>query len=636
MLRAFRENIKGRFGKVLLAVIIVPFVLFGAESLLTGGNRAAKVLEVNGEVIDEPSLAQEIVILRNETASRMGENVDYEQLSDTKLYPLALERLTQKVLLDQSAKELKMVAADALMRQAIVSNPGFQVDGQFSSEQMNSVLASRGFNLNMIKSRLENDIIAGQFSSGVAASGFSSEKEADFLVNVVNESRIIDWAKLDIQRLKSNVNVSDEEVRELYSENNSDYMTELLVDAEYILIDLDKLKLPVEDAQVAKEYDLQKSQFVASERRQVSHILFEVNESQNDEEALARALDIKQRLDNGESFNELANSYSQDSGSASEGGDLGYTEEDGTFPEAFEKAVFSLGKNEVSEPVVTDAGIHLIKVGDVEPVEIQSFEELRPAIVELLEKRAAKKEYIELTSQLKDMAFNAEDLREPAETLELEVMSVSFIGRNGVVSASETADKARDVLLFSDSRLTEALFDDEVLNERLNSELIELSPEKSIIVRVSNVYEPRLQSLDEVRSVVTEKAIAQKAQKQMLDIIERVKESAAQSSDFAAALKSEDLEVVANVSVSRQSTELDAFALEQVFGASRSSVDKEIHSAVSDEGVAYIFELKEIKSGKDSASPDLQKLFMRQVANLNARQDIAAFLSSLKQSATIE
>ena len=136
-------------GKVLLALIIVPFVLFGAGELLTGGGGAAAVLEINGEEIDAQRLAQEVVILRNETASRMGDNVDFEQLSDERLTPIALQRLTQSTLIRQAFSRLSLTTPDAMLQQSIMQTPDFHVDGSFSNAQMTRVLADSGFNLSL-------------------------------------------------------------------------------------------------------------------------------------------------------------------------------------------------------------------------------------------------------------------------------------------------------------------------------------------------------------------------------------------------------------------------------------------------------------------------------------------------------
>ena len=259
MLRTFRENIKGRMGKVLLAIIIVPFVLFGAESLLTGGGGAATVLEVNGEEIDAQQVAQEVVLLRNEMASRMGEDVDFEQLSQEKLTPAAIQRLTESTLIRQLFGELSLTIPEALLQQTIMQTTAFQVDGKFSSEQMTRVLADTGFNLNTLKGRLAEDIRLGQLRAGILQSGFVTEQNTRLILDIVNETRAVDWVELTIGDITQSTDVSEVELTDYYEASKTEFLTALNVDVEYLLIDREALSESVEESLVVAEYNSQKN-----------------------------------------------------------------------------------------------------------------------------------------------------------------------------------------------------------------------------------------------------------------------------------------------------------------------------------------------------------------------------------------
>ncbi|MBT8148690.1 MAG: SurA N-terminal domain-containing protein, partial [Gammaproteobacteria bacterium] len=508
MLRSFRENIRGRMGKVLLAIIIVPFVLFGAESLLTGGGGAAKVLDVNGEEIDALRLAQEVVLLRNEMASRMGENVDYEQLSDDRLTPLARQRLTQTTLIKQNFAQLGLATPDAMLQQTIMRTPEFQVDGKFSNERMTRVLADTGFNLNILKSKLAEDQRANQLRAGIGQSGFAITQNTELLLKIINESRKINWVALELAQVQGDLQISDSEIADYYDANSSEFYTELRVDAEYLLIDQQALQQPVESAAVLAEYKSQQAQFESSERRELAHILLEINQQQSEDQAREKARQVMQRHRDGASFAELAAEISQDPGTATEGGLLGYAEQDGSFPPAFEQAAFALQQGEVSEPVLTDAGIHLIKVTDIEKDEMPPFSELKPVIETQLAQRAARKVYVQQMERARDIAFNAADLQEPADALGLAVQRADSIAREGLhagVNQAATAEHQHDGMvetIFSDSRVLAALFSEEVLKDRMNSELIELNDTQGVLVRVASTHEPRQLALSEVRNTI--------------------------------------------------------------------------------------------------------------------------------------
>jgi len=258
MLRTFRENIKGRMGKVLLAIIIVPFVLFGAESLLTGGGGAATVLEVNGEEIDAQQVAQEVVLLRNEMVSRMGEDVDFEQLSQERLTPAAIQRLTESTLIRQLFGDLSLTIPEALLQQTIMQTTAFQVDGKFSSEQMSRVLADTGFNLNTLKGRLAEDIRLGQLRAGILQSGFVTEQNTRLILDIVNETRAVDWAELAVGAITQSTDASEAELMEYYEASKAEFLTALNVDVEYLLIDREALSESVDESLVVAEYNSQK------------------------------------------------------------------------------------------------------------------------------------------------------------------------------------------------------------------------------------------------------------------------------------------------------------------------------------------------------------------------------------------
>ncbi|NNC54865.1 MAG: hypothetical protein HKO07_03990, partial [Pseudomonadales bacterium] len=331
MLRKFRDGIKGRAGKVLLAIIIVPFVLFGAESLLTGGGGPAAVLEVNGQEVDGAQLGQELLMLRNQTAASMGENLDYAALSEEKLRPQAIDRLIEAALVEQAFDILALSTPERMIQQSIVQTPDFQVDGKFSNQQMSRVLADNGFNLNTLKQRLAEEMRIGQLRSAIAQTSFVAQANTDLLIKILNEKRRADLVEIGPEQVQP-AEPGTAEIEQFYAEHQTDFVTRRSVDVEYLLIDQQDLLEPVSDDDVRAEFDLQIAQFEASERRRVAHILLEVGEEQSEQAAIEQAQALSARIEAGERFADLAKQYSADSVSAEDGGDLGFTARDGTFP----------------------------------------------------------------------------------------------------------------------------------------------------------------------------------------------------------------------------------------------------------------------------------------------------------------
>ena len=639
MLRSIRDNIKGRAAKVVLAIMIIPFVFFGIGSLVDSGG-AGSVLEINGEEVDQSSYLLEMQIVRNELITRMGEDIDYTQLSEANLAPLALDRLTRRTLINQTIDNMDMSVPSTMVDSIITSTPNFQVDGQFSNELLTQFLANQRINLSMLKSRVASDVQERQLAAGVALSNFSMPFYNDLMMDIFNETREVSWVKLPLVDVTNGIEVSDAEIESYYQANLDNYKSELQVSLEYIELRREDLYEPVSDEQIEAEYRSQQEQFQATENRRVAHILLEISDDQNKAQSLEKLATISARLVAGESFASLASEFSQDGGSAADGGQLGYAQQDGTYPKPFEDAIFSLALNEISEPVETDAGLHLIKVTEIDSVEIESIDELRRTITEQLQIRSAQARYVGVIEQAADIAFNAADLGEPAKILELEVKSTPPIGRSGP-SASTLSDGSIDVALLSDKRILTAAFSDEVIADGTNSEVIELSPEHAVIVRAKEVFEPRQYTLDEVKADVSPLVVREKAADK-LALLEQSIKTDVSGVDQAERLSLTDAAQKAGYSASsqtfsRRSTEVDREFLLSVFEAPRSSIEAGSLQSISNiAGDIYLYQLNKVDVDDTASNDDVKKLFNQQLQGMAGQQDIATFFESVESKADIE
>lgn len=642
MLRSIRDNIKGRAAKAVLAIMIIPFVFFGIGSLVDSGG-SGNVLEINGEEVDQPAYLLEMQIVRNELITRMGENIDYTQLTEANLAPLALDRLTRRTLISQTIDSMDMSVPGTMVDGIITSTPNFQVDGQFSNELLNQFLANQRINLSMLKSRVASDVQERQLAAGVALSNFSMPFYTDLMMDIFNETREISWVKLPLVDVTNGIEVSDAEIENYYQANLDNYKSELQVSLEYIELRRENLYEPVSDEQVEAEYRLQQEQFQSTENRRVAHILLEVSDDQNKAEALEKLATISTRLAAGEDFASLASEFSQDGGSAADGGELGYAQQDGTYPKPFEDAIFSLALNEISEAVETDAGLHLIKVTEIDSVEIESIDELRRTITEQLQIRSAQARYVGMIEQAADIAFNAADLTEPAKILELEVKSTAPIGRSGP-SASALSDSSTNFALLSDKRILAAAFSDEVIADATNSDVIELSPEHALIIRAKEVFEPRQYSLDEVKADISPLVVREKAADKLALLEQSIKSGVSGGDGQADAekLSLTDAAQKAGYSASsqtfsRRSTEVDREFLLSAFEAPRSSIEAGSLQSISNKaGDIYLYQLLNVDVDNTASNDDVKKLFNQQLQGMAGQQDIATFFESVESKAEIE
>ena len=624
MLRSIRNNSKGMGAKIIIAGIAIVFTLTGLSTC----ESKQSFLEVNGEAFEQDQLLLEIQLVRNQMLSRMGDNPDFAQLTEEKLAPMAIDSLTRRSLISQAMTEMSMGVPELMVEKLITGTPNFQVDGRFSIDLLNGFLANQRITLPLLKARIINDLKERQLGSGIALSNFSIPFASDILVDIFNESRDVNWLKLPVVDASKGIVVSDEDILSYYDSNQSDYLSEQQVVLEYIELRREDLYEPVSDEQVASEYDLQSEQFETSDSRSVAHILLEVNDEQTKEQALEKLAALTLRLNAGENFSELAKTYSQDDGSAEEGGSLGYTQQDGTYPEAFENAIFSLALNAVSEPVETDAGLHLITVNDIEIVEMPSLDESRAQIIEQIQIRAAQARYVGMLEQAADLAFNAADLNEPAQMLDLEVKTSAAITRNGPVDSS--------TILLNDERILTAAFSNDVLIDEANSDLVELAPDHSVILRVKELFEPRQLEVAEVSAQISPILLREKASAKLLSLEQAINDDIASGSSLNEAAERVGYRA-SQSTLSRSTTDVTFELLKAVFEAPRISKEgQEVLSLVSDSGDVYLYSITNVETKDDQSNEEERQLFAEQLQGIAGQQDVVTFMQALESTAEIE
>ena len=290
-------------------------------------------------------------------------------------------------------------------------------------------------------------------------------------------------------------------------------MTAESVDISYIEVTAEAFYEPVSEERLREEFELaqQDSQYQTESR--VAHILLEQGNNESDTEFSARVTEVQQALTEGTPFEDAAAMYSDDVGSAGSGGNLGFTSGD-TFPEAMEEVIAELQPGEISDPVRTDAGTHLIKVLERRAGESIRFEDMRAELTQRVQASEARRELLLTVEQLRDLVFNADDLRRPADELNLQLESADAVTRGNQEG------------IFGNPSLQSAIFSQDVVEFRHNSEVVEIDADRFIVVHVDNYNEPKLQPIDEVRERIAARLAAERARErsmqQALDIIARL------------------------------------------------------------------------------------------------------------------
>ncbi|MFN2328891.1 MAG: SurA N-terminal domain-containing protein [Chromatocurvus sp.] len=512
MLQNIRANSKGTLAKIIIGLIVISFSIFGIESLLVGGGSNA-VAEINGEELSPAEVQQTVNLQKRRLLSMLGDDADPALLDDERLAAQAIDSLIERKLLVQAAKKQGLVVSDSDIGAIIASMEQFQLDGQFSAPLYQNTLASAGYTPALFQRSLREDLLLAQLRAGLSASEFATPTELGAGAMVTAEQRDIRYLMLPLDRFNNIDEVGEDDIQAYYADNSDEFMSPESVDISFIELTADAFQKPVSEDQLREAFDLAKQDAQYQTESRVAHILLEQGNNETETDYLERIEDAQQAVSDGMPFDEAAAAYSDDVGSADFGGDLGFTAGD-TFPEAMEDAITALEPGQVSAPVKTDAGIHLIKVLERRAGESIQFEELRAELEQQIQRGDARRDLLLAVEQLRDLVFNAEDLSRPAEEMGLDVETSTNVRRGNQQG------------IFGNQALQSAIFSEDVLELRHNSEVVEIDPDRFIVVHVDNYSAPEAQPLEQVRDRIATVIAADRARdgssQEARDIIARL------------------------------------------------------------------------------------------------------------------
>ncbi|MDR0281697.1 MAG: SurA N-terminal domain-containing protein [Paucimonas sp.] len=620
MLQNIRDNSQGWIAKTIIGVIVVLMALTGFDAIFQAVSHDKDAAKVNGDTISQNELSQAVDTQRRQLMQRLGRDFDPSLLDDKMLREAALKGLIERQLLLQGAHDAKFSFSEAALDQVILQTPEFQVDGKFSAEKFDQVIRQLGYGRMQFREMLAQEMLIGQLRAGLAGSGFVTDAQVDAFARLEKQTR--DFASLTFKADPSAVQVTDEQVKAHYDQHAKEFMSPDQVVIDYVELKkaafFDQVK--VSDDELQSLY--QKEIANLAEQRHAAHILVEVNDKQDDAQAKARIADVQQRLAKGEDFAALAKEFSQDPGSANNGGDLGYAGK-GVYDPAFEDALYALNKDQVSAPVRTEFGYHLIKLLDVQAPEVPSFASLKDKLTRELKTQQVEQRFVEASKQLEDSAFEASDLAQPAQDLGLKVQTSAPFGREG----GEGVTANRQVI--------QAAFSPEVLDEGSNSSAIELDPETIVVVRAKEHRKPAQLPLEAVAGPIhdhlaqEQATAAVKSKTEALIAGLRDGKIAYQPVQDGQAWKVQE-------AATRMQEGVDPVELQALFRMSKPEAkDKPVYSTVTlADGSVVVLRLNGVNEGS-AASAQEKDDYRRYLASRAGQQDFAAYRKQLEAKAEI-
>ena len=501
MFDTVRNNAKLMMG--LLFLLIIPsFVLLGVERYNRDGDRGATVAEVDGKAITQAQwdAAHQREVDRIRSTSP---NVDPKLLDSPMAKMATLERLVNEEILRAAARQSLLVTTDTRLALQLQKDPVIaglrSADGKLDLDRYRQLLASQGMTPEMYESQVREGLSEQQVLQGLDSTSWASLAQTEVALNAFYQRREIQVQTWTPAQVASKVNASDADLKAFYDKHSERFRTQESADVEYVVLDAAQLasaiRLPEADVKSYYEQNLQR--LSGKEERRVSHILIAADKSVSQadkDKALAQAEKLQQELQKSPAkFAELARKFSQDPGSATRGGDLDYFGR-GAMVKPFEDAAFSMKKGDISAVVHTDFGYHILMLTDVKQAPVPSFESMRAQIEADLRKQQAQAKFAEAAEVFSNTVYEQSDSLAPvAQKLKLEVRKASGVTRQGI-----QADKG----LLSNAKLLQALFSEDSIAKRRNTEAVEVAPNTLVSARVVNHQAAKVQDFAQVQAQV--------------------------------------------------------------------------------------------------------------------------------------
>jgi peptidyl-prolyl cis-trans isomerase D len=610
---------------VLCVLIIPPFAFFGIDFYFRDSSAGSGIASVGKTRISEQEFGMALRQAQDRMRDAVRENPQLAaQLDSPEFKEAVLEDLIQRRVMLAQAAGAGMAVSDTELQTIIAGIEAFRDEnGKFSPERYQRLLRAQGMTPLMFENQLRQDVLLSRLQSVYAGTAFVPDAVVEYLVRLREQQREVSQALFEPSRYRDQAKVTEAEAKKYYEEHSAEFRVPERVKLEYVVLTPEAAarSVTVSEEELHQAYQSRLSQFQTPEKRSASHILFAAGSSATEEEkakARAQAEDVLSQLRASPSrFAELARKFSQDPGSAEQGGALGEFER-GFMVKPFDDAVFSMKPGEIRGPVETQYGYHIIRLDGVKPTVTTPFDKVRAQLLEEVRKERMQRAFTEAAQRFGDMVYEQyESLQPVAEAFKLTIQKTDWIGKSG----------ANANALFNNPRLLEQVFSQETIANRRNTEAIEVQSNQLVSARVVEHAPESTLPFEQVKADILEhlrdRRAAERAEKEGRDVLEKLQKG-----------QPVDVRWSAPVTVTLQRPQgLHPEGMRAVFGADASKLPAYVGVAASD-GRFVIYRVSKVQDVQ-SVNPDQIKAAGNQIAQLAAQQQFAALVASMREGAKI-
>ena len=607
MLGAIRKKSKGWVAYLIVGLITVPFALFGIQSYI-GGSSNSVIAIVDGEDITVNTYYQEFNTQQRNLQQQLGSS--YSTEIDHALRQTVIETLINEKLLENFTNSMKLVTLDEEVFSFILSNPVFQLDGVFSEDRYLQVLRLNNFTPLTYELEQLKSMSLDQIKRNLNHSSFLSTVQIEQLNDLSSQQREVSFVVLNTEKYKDQIVVNQEQISEYFDNNKSNFIEGRKVQVDFVELSFDNIEQQIEpdNETLQKLYIENEALYTNPEQRRAQHILLE---------EVSNASAILKEIRQGGDFSELARIHSKDITSSEEGGDLGLFERELMVPE-FDAAVFGMNVGDISDVIKTDYGYHIIKLNEIRPSTLQTFEEVEEQLLALHKKNVNQNALYELQEELSNLAYE-ESIDVVSNELDLELQTSDFF--------SELSTEYEEVFVST-------AFSDIVLNDGENSDVIELSKDRFVVMNLVNQQPERQKILDEVENQIVD-ILRNLGAKQLIDELARTISSSLTSGDDAqvkALMAENDLEWNDVGWITRDS-QLPFDATSKVYKLSKPNTGEHTyHSQSADANTTLVIDLKAVKLSDEDINSEIADLYLSEENN----ELFLSLVKKLRDSAEIK
>ena len=617
-----RENLTGTLSKIIVACIAVTFAMFFGWGTMFSNSDVNVVVSVNEKKIDLYDLDLEMARVQSILLQRFDD--PNFQIEEEDLKSLAMNSLVTEALIVDYLKENNVVISSSTAYKLLSKNEIFLEEGRLSLAKVETYARQNGFLPGKYIQSIRDDVAVNYWRSGLSNSSFLTTQELKKNIELANQTRNITFTKLDKVKAQEDILINEEDVTEFYQNNSSLFQSPEKAKIKYVEINLKSIEseVSVTNEEIKREYQDYLATFDDTARRSVSHLMINIDGSRDEQASIILANKLRDEINKGTKFEDLVKEYSDDEGTKNSGGSLGVSD-GSSFPEEFELAIRDMQEGEISEAVILESSVHILKLNEVQTPVADDFESKKKEIQQNLIEQISVSNYIDMLDMASESLFLNEDVDGLAKDLGLKVITKDYFS----IEDSEG--------IFKESKLQKVIFEDPSIKEGAISDLIEINDQYALILEVEDFKDVEVKEFKEVKEEAEALLLTRLLESKMESIKQDILTQLQSGRSFEEVSANKGLKIESYKSLTRSSSLFTQTTLREIFNEPKVNAGKTYSSAPMSNGDILIFRLDEVGTASAQSSSEDEEAFKNFFLEERSESEITDLQIGMQENASI-